>query len=155
MPSFGEKSRSKLDTCHKDLQLIAERVIKIYDFSIIEGARSDQRQWELFISVPQRTKLDGKTKKSKHQVSKLEPKSKALDAAPYPIDFSEAHKAKARFYLLAGHFFQAAEDLYNEKKITHKIRWGGDWDSDKDINDQSFDDLPHFELVAVKSRTSR
>ena len=26
------------------------------------------------------------------------------------------------------------------------IRWGGDWNSDFRINDQTFDDLCHFEL---------
>lgn len=28
-----------------------------------------------------------------------------------------------------------------------KIRWGGDWDGDWIHTDQSFHDLPHFELV--------
>ena len=27
-----------------------------------------------------------------------------------------------------------------------KIRWGGDWDSDFDFKDQTFNDLVHFEL---------
>jgi peptidoglycan L-alanyl-D-glutamate endopeptidase CwlK len=27
-----------------------------------------------------------------------------------------------------------------------KIRWGGDWDSDGDINDNRFDDLVHVEI---------
>jgi len=27
-----------------------------------------------------------------------------------------------------------------------KIRWGGDWDSDGDINDNKFDDLVHVEI---------
>jgi peptidoglycan L-alanyl-D-glutamate endopeptidase CwlK len=26
------------------------------------------------------------------------------------------------------------------------VRWGGDWDGDRDIDDQTFDDLPHFEF---------
>lgn len=28
-----------------------------------------------------------------------------------------------------------------------KIRWGGDWDLDTDLKDNTFDDLPHFELI--------
>jgi hypothetical protein len=28
-----------------------------------------------------------------------------------------------------------------------KIRWGGDWDSDGEIKDNSFDDLVHVELI--------
>ena len=27
------------------------------------------------------------------------------------------------------------------------IRWGGDWDRDEYLHDQSFFDLPHFELT--------
>lgn len=26
------------------------------------------------------------------------------------------------------------------------LRWGGDWDSDTEVNDNSFDDLVHFEI---------
>jgi hypothetical protein len=26
------------------------------------------------------------------------------------------------------------------------LRWGGDWDSDTEVNDNGFDDLVHFEL---------
>ncbi len=28
------------------------------------------------------------------------------------------------------------------------LRWGGDWDGDRDLADQDFDDWPHFELEA-------
>ena len=28
-----------------------------------------------------------------------------------------------------------------------RIRWGGDWDMDGDLADQTFNDLVHFELV--------
>ena len=28
-----------------------------------------------------------------------------------------------------------------------KIRWGGDWDSDNIMKDQTFNDLPHFEII--------
>ena len=29
------------------------------------------------------------------------------------------------------------------------LRWGGDWDGDRDFKDQRFIDLPHFELVVT------
>ena len=29
-----------------------------------------------------------------------------------------------------------------------KLRWGGDWDGDWQTRDNTFDDLPHFELAA-------
>ena len=129
MPSFGDRSRAKLDTCHKDLQELCELVIETYDFTVLEGHRSNERQEELF--------RQGKSKlragKSKHNRSP----SIAVDIAPYPIDWDNA----SRFYLLAGFMFQAAHDL----GVT--LRWGGDWDRDWDHADQSFMDLPHFEIV--------
>jgi len=27
-----------------------------------------------------------------------------------------------------------------------RLRWGGDWDGDTELDDNKFDDLPHFEL---------
>lgn len=129
MYRFGRKSRELLDTCHHDLQAVCERVIRVYDFSVIEGHRNNERQAELF--------RQGKSKlgpgKSKHNLSP----SLAVDVVPYPIDWSDTE----RFFLLAGMMFQAAADL------GIKLRWGGDWDGDWQHTDQSFHDLPHFELV--------
>ncbi len=141
MPKFGETSRSRLDTCHPDLQRICERVIEVTDFSVLEGERTLELQQKYFKEG--KSKLDGVNQKSKHQSKP----SNAVDIAPYPIDFNEKEKARARFYHLAGYMFMAAAQLGREGVITHELRWGGDWDSDKDFADQSFDDLPHFELA--------
>ena len=65
MYKFGEKSLSRLKTCHPDIQVILNELIKIYDFNIIEGIRSTQRHQELFNA--NKSKLDGIIKKSKHQ----------------------------------------------------------------------------------------
>ncbi len=143
MPRFGRTSQKRLDTCHEDLQKICNEVIKYFDFSILEGTRTLEQQQEYFRTG--RSKLDGITKKSKHQSFP----SHAVDVAPYPIDFAQASKAKARFYMLAGYFFEASKVLQERGEINHEIRWGGDWDSDKKFEDQSFDDLPHFELSRI------
>ena len=147
MPSFGNKSQSVIETTHNDLQLICHEVIKNIDFSAIEGARTLAKQQEYFNATPPKTTLDGINDISKHQVTEEKPLSEAIDVAPYPIDFKNEYKAKARFYMLAGYFFQAASKLLEEGKITHKLRWGGNWDGDSTFDDQSFDDLPHFELI--------
>lgn len=129
MPSFGAKSLAKLDTCDHRLQEVCSLVISNYDFTILEGHRSNERQDELF--------RQGKSKlragESKHNASP----SLAVDVAPWPIDW-ENHK---RFYLLAGFFFQAAAEL------DIQLRWGGDWDGDWVHTDQSFHDLPHLEVL--------
>jgi peptidoglycan L-alanyl-D-glutamate endopeptidase CwlK len=141
MPKFGNRSLERLSTCHRDLQAICNEVIKHYDFSVLEGNRTLEKQQQYYSEG--KSKLDGIKRKSKHQSMP----SNAVDIAPYPIDFSNNGKAKARFYMLAGYMFMASEELYKKGKITHKLRWGGDWDSDKDLSDQTFDDLPHFELI--------
>jgi len=129
MPSFGTASLSKLDTCHYLLKDICSEVIKTYDFSVLEGHRSNERQEELF--------RQGKSKlragSSKHNQSP----SHAVDIAPYPIDWDDTN----RFYLLAGFMFQAAT------KFDVTLRWGGDWDRDWEHKDQSFMDLPHYEII--------
>jgi len=143
MFKFGDASKKRLDTCHRDLQAICNEVIRYIDFSVLEGARSLETQQKYFRDG--KTKIDGINKISKHQHFP----SMAVDIAPYPIDFRNGSKSKARFYFLAGMMYQASEDLYRKGLISHKLRWGGDWDGDKEFYDQSFDDLPHFELVVV------
>ena len=56
--------------------------------------------------------------------------------APYPIDWND----KERFYFFAGYVKGIASQMGIE------LRWGGDWDSDNQLHDQTFMDLPHFEL---------
>lgn len=141
MYKLGGNSIEKLNTCHEDLKSIATEVIKIIDFTVLEGHRTQERQIELYKEG--KSKMDGINKKSKHQ---SEP-SIAFDIAPYPVDFSDKEKSKARFYYLAGIVKHIAYELFSEKKISHNIRWGGDWNSDNDFNDQTFDDLVHFELI--------
>ena len=69
----------------------------------------------------------------------------AVDVAPYPIEW----KNTKRFYHFAGFVKGAFRELQNSGEISKnwKLRWGGDWDSDNDLDDQSFMDLVHFELV--------
>ena len=129
MPSFGTSSREKLDTCDEKLQAICELIIEHYDFTVLEGHRSGERQDELF--------RQGKSKLKAGQSKHNSLPSKAVDLAPYKIDWNDMN----RFFLLAGMMFQAAHDM------GIKIRWGMDWDRDWDHKDQSFFDAPHFELV--------
>lgn len=128
MPSFSTKSGLKLAECHPDLQRICDAVIKTYDFTVLEGFRDNDRQEELF--------RQGQSKLRAGQSKHNQNPSLAVDIAPYPIDWEN----RERFYLLAGMMFQAA----SEAGIA--LRWGGDWDGDWDHKDQTFHDLPHFEL---------
>lgn len=130
MPTFSKSSSDKLSTCHYDLQKLFDKIIENYDCTIIEGNRSIERQQELYNEG--KSKIDGTNKKGKHN---YEP-SFAIDVSPFPIDWCD----RERFYHFAGYVKGIADSM------GIKIRWGGDWDSDNSFNDQSFDDLPHFEL---------
>ena len=129
MPSFGTSSRKKLDTCDDSLIAVCELVIETYDFTVLEGSRSNERQDELFRQG--KSKLRGGQSKHNGDISL------AVDIAPYPIDWEDTR----RFYFLAGLMFQASFDL------GVKIRFGGDWNQNFDFSDQTFFDLPHYELV--------
>lgn len=129
MPKFSDHSKSKLQSCHNDLQTIMNDAIKIFDFKIAEGHRgeADQNRY----SNEGFSKL--KYPDSKHNSYP----SLAADIDPYPIHFG----LKERYYYLAGIIKAVAE------RHGIKIRWGGDWDSDDDFYDQRLYDLRHFELL--------
>ena len=57
---------------------------------------------------------------------------------PHPFPGWENIKT---FYFFGGYVVRTAEVL------GIKLRWGGDWDSDYDLDDQKFMDLIHFELA--------
>jgi peptidoglycan L-alanyl-D-glutamate endopeptidase CwlK len=124
MPKFGKKSKRVLDELNEDLQELLSEVIKYVDISLIEGKRSLERQKEL--------KKEGKTKTldSKH-IEGL-----AVDLAPYPINWED----RENFIYVAGIIKGIAYHL------GIPIVWGGDWNNDHNLYDNSFDDLVHFEL---------
>lgn len=134
MPKFSQDSFSKLSTCHMELQTLFYEVIRSFDCTVLEGYRNEQDQEAAFAAG--NTKLHWPHGKHNAQPSL------AVDVAPYPIDWNNTK----RFYWFAGYVMGIAERLKAEGKMTYSVRWGGDWDSDKDITDQTFNDLVHFEL---------
>jgi len=129
MPKFGKRSLERLETCCVELQNILHEVIKIYDISVLEGFRSEERQNQLFDEGKSKLRFpDGKHNKNP---------SDAVDVVPYPVDWND----DARFFFLAGLMFAEAE------RQGVKLRWGGNWRMDYDFANNSFKDLPHFEVV--------
>jgi len=145
--TFGKNSKAKLETCHLDLVKIHKLAIQRtrVDYGISEGHRSIERQKELFDKGY--SQIDGINKKGKHNYKP----SLATDIYIYHPDLATRRKLaydKCSLCYVAGIIISCAKELYEMGKITHKIRWGGNWDKDGIIlYDQSFDDLPHFELV--------
>lgn len=135
MPAFGIRSLTNLGQAHKDLQVIFKEVIKQFDCTVICGHRSKEAQNKAY--------SDGFSKvqypNSKHNSIP----SMAVDVVPYPIDWKDTN----RMYLFNGFVLATAIRLKEEGKITHDLRLGSDWDSDTQVNDHRFIDLPHFELM--------
>jgi len=139
---FGNSSKQRLSTCHTDLQLIMNTAIGIsdIDFGIAEGHRSIEDQQKYFREG--KSKIDGINKKGKHNYSP------SLAADIYAYVNGKASWSNEDLNYLAGLIHAVAEMLFSQGKVSHKIRWGGNWDMDGEILiDQSFDDRPHFELV--------
>ena len=129
MPRFGKKSRERLATCDERLQRVFNEVINYVDCSVLEGHRSAERQDKLF--------EEGKTKvkypNGRHNANP----SRAVDVVPYPIDW----KDRERFHLFAGFVLGIAYSM------DIALRWGGDWNQNFEVDDNQFDDFPHFELT--------
>lgn len=144
MYSFSKTSLDRLNTCHPDIVEICKELIMFYDFSVLEGHRTLEQQQEHFKAG--RSRLDGINQKSKHQSYP----SMAIDIMPYKNGtnaFSGDYKDEARFYMMMGAVKAIAHRLLIEGKISHNVRFGLDWDSDDTFTDQTFHDLPHFELI--------
>jgi len=138
MANYGKKSRSNLDTCHIDLQVLFETVLPEFDHSVLCGHRGEEDQNKFFDEGKSKVRYpDGKHNKTP---------SEAIDAAPYPIDW----KNRERFIAFGCYVLGVADQLLRDGIMSHRVRWGGDWNhSSRDLTPQTFDDLVHFELIGV------
>ena len=128
MAKFGKTSRERLGTCEKDLQLLFKEVVRNFDCSIVCGHRGEKDQNEAYKRGNNKVKYP----RGRHNATP----SRAVDVAPYPIDWTD----RDRFHYFAGYVMGIASQMGID------IIWGGDWDGDTDLKDNAFDDLVHFEL---------
>lgn len=121
MPSFSTKSEAKLLTCDHRLQALFREVIKHVDCTILQGHRGREEQTLYFET--------GKSEKPWPMSSHNTTPSRAVDVAPYPIDWNDI----ARFQAFAAIVKECAA------RLGIKVRWGGDF--------PHFKDYPHWELA--------
>ena len=131
MPRYSKESQSKLNTCHEDIQKVFNEVIRWFDNTIIYGRRGKEEQNAAYASGNSKLQYPY----SKHNKTP----SMAVDAIPYPINWND----RERMTLFAGFVLGIAS------KFGIKLRWGGDWSMDWQVQNNSFDDLAHFELVVM------
>ena len=139
MPKFSKASQKALDSCVSPLQDLFNEVVKHYDCKILEGHRGKEAQNVAYAK--------GLSKKRWPNGKHNSVPSKAVDVAPYPVQWpgpglssQENQRRTIRFY----HFIGFVAGVASQMGIS--IRCGADWDSDEELFDQTFNDLPHFEL---------
>ena len=130
MYRFSQRSIDNLKNVDTRLIMLCKAVLEEFDFTVIEGHRSLEKQMEYFKKGTSR--IDGVTKKGKHNYLP----SLAVDCIPYkkwhnPFDGSK--ESDKMFNAMAEVFKRKA------KELNIKIVWGGDW--------KTLADKPHFELV--------
>lgn len=129
MNKFSRSSSLNLSQCDPRLQKIFHKVLETVDLTIITGYRDEETQNEMYRTSKSQLRFPY----GKHNIYP----SMATDACPYPIDW----KDRERMTLFAGFVLGTAKEM----GIT--LKWGGDWDGDYAVKDNSFDDLLHFEII--------
>jgi len=122
MPEFSSTSLIRLGTCERDLQALFLCVVRERDCIILCGHRGEADQNKAFD--------EGKSKLRWPHGNHNKMPSRAVDVAPYPLDWDD----KEAFVELSKVVKRHA------KKMGIKVGWGGDWQG-------GFIDLPHWELV--------
>jgi peptidoglycan L-alanyl-D-glutamate endopeptidase CwlK len=136
MPAFSKISKEKLSQAHPDLQVLCNEVIKWYDFTVADSYRTKVLQEQYF--------NEGKSKVHYPTVHNTKP-SNAIDIYPYEGSHIDWGKLQSAYF--AGWVLGIASQLYSEGIIHHRIRCGCDWDKDNDVDDTTFWDAGHFEII--------
>lgn len=127
MPELSQKSLNKLSQCHPDLQRVMLEVIKVIDFTVIEGYRTKEDQDVRFYQGTSRVKWPN----SKHNTFP----SQAIDIWPWPVPRDakgELDSNSPKWNQLAAVVLEKAAELGVE------IEWGGNW--------TTIVDKPHYSL---------
>jgi peptidoglycan L-alanyl-D-glutamate endopeptidase CwlK len=127
MPHFSQKSTEKLLTCDPSIIQVCQKAIKLIDFTVVCGHRSNEEQDRLYAQGRTEPGRIVTYKKGGESIHNGLP-SQAIDLAPWPIDWNDL----ARFGELAG----VIKTLAHQMVVP--IMWGGDW--------PNFKDYPHFQL---------
>ena len=126
---FDKSSAKRIKTCHNDLQKLFTLVLQMYPCAVICGHRGERDQNAAYKAGFSKVKFP----MSKHNKTP----STAVDIYPLPLDWNDYK----RFYHFAGYVLAVADFL------EIPIRFGGDWDGDKQFDDNKFNDLVHWELI--------
>ena len=136
MRRWGSKSLRVYKTLDPRLRLWCDRMLSdVADISLLYGYRDREEQNTMFENGVSELRFPD----SKHNHKP----SLAVDMQPYPRPLHD-NKLWGALGYLAGR----GEEIANDLGII--LMWGGDWDRDGDLTDQTFNDLMHYEIVGNK-----
>lgn len=137
MPKFSQRSFSRLSTCHIDLQTLFYEVVRTFDCTILEGHRNQVDQDAAYARGASKLKYPH----GKHNTLP----SHAVDVVPYPFP---GWNNTSDFIYFGGYVMGVAQQLFDEGKMKHRIRYGGDFNKNQRVADSTFLDLVHFEIIS-------
>lgn len=106
-----------------------QEAVKVIDIKIIAGRRNEEQQTAAFEAGNSQVEWPNSTHNS-------DP-SNGVDVAPWPINWKDTE----RFVYMAGIIMGIAHTMGID------LRYGGDWDQDTEVLDETFRDFGHFEVV--------
>lgn len=155
---FGKTSCRRRDECHPDIVMILNEGIKERNLSVLCGKRDEIDQRYAFATKKSKVKWPD----SNHNIDPSNPKCEEYPDKSIAVDVAIYHpelpnkidwKNKDEFWSTAQFLIGIADRLYEEGKISHKLRSGCDWDGDgvrvDEDPDENFFDGPHLELIGV------
>ena len=142
---FSDRSAIIIKSCHPYFELILDKVVEIQDLTAISGYRDRAEQERLYTT----NKSNLHYPHSKHNfLLDGTPYSLAIDIIPYfPKQVQQQRTLKTvwedkELWLW---FAGVVQTVAFSQGI--KLRWGGDWNQNRDFNDKNWNDLAHFELA--------
>ena len=170
---YGDRSKTRLGTTHPDIQRVMTEVDERYPNTILDGERTEEQQAANVAKKVSKTlnskhlpRCSAEPEKGVDAVDAAPdplgyPKlnnvmsiiERALGAQPLDDEvrrqlvdaIGEYSKETARWYMFGGYVLGTADQLFKNGSISTRMTWGGDWNGDRQVDDQSFDDLAHVQ----------
>jgi len=136
MNKYSQNSVYKLAHVHPVLVALFTAILSRDDHSIVCGHR-DQKEQDKFFELGRSQVKFPHSKHNKYP-------SLAVDVAPYIADTASQHVSECAVF--------GTKVMFMANEMGIPIRWGGDWDGDKNIHEHKLQDFQHFELDVEKYR---
>ena len=138
---FSNHSIQQLHTLHADLQKICRAVLPHHDFKIQQGFRDKEAQNLAVAKGYSKVRFPN----SKHNSNP----SMAMDLLPFVNNKFIGWDNWTQWRFFGGVVMGYAAALHDAGEISHRLRWGHDFNMNNDLKDGKFIDAPHFELVEL------